>query len=93
MIESYSGHVLALFCRAGKGKGKGKGTRKGKKKCAGNTSLTEADATGSGDPPCDVTGKVDLSAYKGYFRELDMEVFVALSKTLVMDRKDVKVRF
>ncbi|KDR12150.1 Fanconi anemia group D2 protein isoform X3 [Zootermopsis nevadensis] len=70
--------------------GKGKGARKGRKKCAGDTSVTDLNATGPDRPPCDVTGKVDLSAYKCYFRELDMEVFVSLSKTLVMDRKDVK---
>lgn len=90
MIQSYNVCILALFHRAGKGKS----TKKGKKKCTGNnTSVTDLNVSGPGDPPCDVTGKVDLSAYRGYFRELDMEVFVALSKTLVMDRKDVKVGF
>jgi hypothetical protein len=81
--------VFLLFLRAKRGKG----TRKGKKKCTGNTSVTDLNASSPDDPSCGVTGEVDLSAYRGYFRELDMEVFVALSKTLVMDRKDVKVRF
>ena len=44
------------------------------------------------DPSCSVTEDVDLSLYKCYFRELDMEVFVALSKNLVLDKKDMKVK-
>jgi hypothetical protein len=44
------------------------------------------------DPSYAVTGDVDLSLYKYYFRELDMEIFVALSKNLETDKKDVSVK-
>jgi hypothetical protein len=85
--------IVALFHRARKGKGRG--TRKGKKKSASadNTSVTDANATVPDGPLSDITGEVDISLYRGYFRELDIEVFVALSKTLVMDKKHVKVMY
>jgi len=72
-------------------KPKGRGKQK-KDKDAGNTSVADVNATVPIDPPCSVTTDVDLSLYKCYFRELDMEVFVALSKNLVLDKKDVKVK-
>ena len=73
-------------------KPKGRGTQKKKDKDAGNTSVADVNATVPSDPSCSVTGDVDLSLYKCYFRELDMEVFVALSKNLVLDKKDAKVK-
>jgi hypothetical protein len=76
-----------LFHRASKGKGRG--IRKVKKKDAGNTSVTDVNVP----VPVNVTGEVDLSVYKDFFRELDMEVFVAMRWSLVMDKKAVKVRY
>lgn len=73
-------------------KPKGRGTQKKKDKDAGNTSVADVNAAVPSDPPCSVTGDVDLSLYKCYFRELDMEVFVALTKNLVLDKKDEKVK-
>jgi Fanconi anemia group D2 protein len=75
---------------ASKRKPKGRGTQKKKDKDAGNTSLADVNAAVPSDPSCSVAGDVNLSLYKCYFRELDMEVFVALSKNLVLDKKDVK---
>lgn len=46
-----------------------------------------------GNPSSNITGEVDLSVYKDFFRELDIEVFVALSRTLILDEKAVKVRY
>lgn len=80
-----------MFPRASKGKGRGK--RKGKNKDAGNTSITDVNAVVSDNPSSNVTGEVDLSLYKDFFRELDIEVFVALSGTLILDEKAVKVRY
>ncbi|PNF22433.1 hypothetical protein B7P43_G16287 [Cryptotermes secundus] len=74
--------------RAGKGKGKGK--QKGKTKDAGNTSITDVNAVVPGNPSSNVTGEMDLSVYKDFFRELDIEVFVALSSCLVLDERAVK---
>jgi hypothetical protein len=82
-----------LFHRASKSKGKGRGALKGKKKDAGNTSVTDANVSVQGNPSLNVTEEVDLSIYKDFFRELDIEVFVAMSWTLVMDKKAVKVRY
>jgi hypothetical protein len=79
-----------LFHRASKGKGRG--IRKGKKKDAGNTSVTDVNVPVQGNPSLNVTEEVDLSMYKDFFRELDIEVFVAMRWTLVMDKKAVKVR-
>jgi len=81
--------IFVFFFRSRKPKGKG---RQKKDKDAGNTSVADVNATVPSDPSCSVTGDVDLSLYKCYFRELDMEVFVALSKNLVLDKKDVKVK-
>jgi hypothetical protein len=65
--------------------------KKKKDKDAGNTSVADVNAAVPSDPSCS-TRDVDLSLYKCYFRELDMEVFVALSKDLKLDKKDVKVK-
>jgi hypothetical protein len=82
--------IFCIFFRSRKPKGRG--TQKKKNKDAGNTSVADVNAAVPSDPSCSVTGDVDLSLYKCYFRELDMEVFVALSKNLVLDKKDVKVK-
>lgn len=71
-------------------RGKGRGTRKGKNKDAGNTSVANVNV--QSNPSLNLRGEVDLSVYKDFFRELDIEVFVAMSCTLVMDKKAVKVR-
>jgi hypothetical protein len=81
--------ILHFFFRSRKPKGRG--TQKKKDKDAGNTSVADVTAAVPSDPSCSVTENVDLSLYKCYFRELDMEVFVALTKNLVLDKKDVKV--
>ena len=83
--------ILHFFFISRKPKGKGKQKKK-KDKDAGNTSVADVNTTVPSDPPRSVTEDVDLSLYKCYFRELDMEVFVALSKNLVLDKKDVKVK-
>jgi hypothetical protein len=80
-----------LFHRSSRGKGRGK--RKGKNKDAGSTSVTDVNAAMPGNPSSNVMGEVDLSVYKDFFRELDIEVFVALNRTLVLDEKAVKVRY
>jgi len=83
--------IFCIFCGTRKAKARGPQKKK-KDKDAGNTSVADVNATVPSDPSCSVTEDVDLSLYKCYFRELDMEVFVALSKNLVLDKKNVKVK-
>lgn len=91
MPLSFHDILLFFLCR----KNKGRDTQKKKKKKdkdAGNTSVADGNAVVPSDPSCIVTEDIDLSLYKCYFRELDMEVFVALSKNLILDKKVMKVK-
>ncbi|KAJ4445373.1 hypothetical protein ANN_07178 [Periplaneta americana] len=71
-------------------KKKAKGGGRGKKKGAANTTAADENAAMPGEPKNTATGEVDLSLYKGFFRELDMEVFVSLSKNFVTDKKNAE---